>query len=141
MRIDDSNCSIITLLLTLLCCNLQALNHLKSLHLDLPLLLELVCWGSPLCVSDAIIRNARTSLTHYRHLGLIIDQLHSPPKTANTKAPSKGAHKVLETWAFACVQDAIQIDMKQIGKLLRLEANEILEDYFCQLIFARSWKR
>jgi hypothetical protein len=125
---------------------LKALGALRELDLGLGVLLDLVCWGSEQCKVDPVIRTARTALMSYPYLGEIVKRLHTPPGYPPSKSPA-AARTVMEKFAFDCVDDILDNQMKYVGTLLASDRNfdQVSEKFFltinCQTLMAQIKER
>jgi hypothetical protein len=70
---------------------------LATAQLSLADFLYGLSWGSPACISDPVIRGARTQLMESPLLPEILERWCTPPRTKNTKRPrAEGARECLD---------------------------------------------
>lgn len=94
------------------------LHYIRSKDLDLPVLLDMICWGSRGCIKNQAVLIERTRLTKYAHLGDIVSRLHKPP-SFSSKGSGEAASAVLGAWAKEITINQLRKEMKLVKKEMR----------------------
>lgn len=114
---------------------LKVLDYMTELQLDLPLLLDAICWGSSSLTSNPTVRFARTALMVSKQLPQIIKRMHRPPRKDRTGSRTRAGTTALNEWALATVKRLVNKEMRKLDPVFR-ETEQVSEER----LLAVKWK-
>ncbi|KAJ7074429.1 hypothetical protein C8F01DRAFT_1043623 [Mycena amicta] len=102
---------------------LHVLNALEDSGLDVPLFLDILCWGRPCAVRNGRIRYARTALMCSDELPNIVQCCLKPPRwnSSTRKKRATGGRKLLGPIVMRSCIEAVQEEMKTLAPLLETD--------------------
>jgi hypothetical protein len=116
---------------------LDVLEYIKSLQLNLPILLWALCWNEayPDLISNNKARYARTGLTTSELLPGILKLWHHPPRAHNCGVRTEAARQAMEDWAIETVCNVLDRESGDLKGCLELPQ----EDLSQEVLLAINW--
>ena len=93
------------------------LRVMEQLGLNLTLFLDAVSWGDPKCVSNPIIRNARSGLMISTELPTILRRWWRPPRVHGRRV--LGASQAMEDFAQECISQIANKEMEKMAMVFK----------------------
>ena len=91
---------------------------MEDLGLNLTLFLDSVSWGDPKCISNPMIRNARTGLMTSTELPSILRRWWRPPRVqGSSHSRPSGASRVMEDFAHECISHIVNKEIESIAQV------------------------
>ncbi|KAK7018290.1 hypothetical protein R3P38DRAFT_2715514 [Favolaschia claudopus] len=88
------------------------------------------------CVSDKTVQYARSSLMNSEELPRMLERWHSPPRRSGGQRPA-GARKILLDFAFRCISDAVDTEMKVSAPMFLSPPDKLSETHLTDLDFGK----
>ncbi|KAK6978306.1 hypothetical protein R3P38DRAFT_3334310 [Favolaschia claudopus] len=111
---------------------LAVLETLKEQRIDLPIFLDAVTWGDQDCVSNPTVQYARSSLMNSEELPKMLERWYHPPRRSGGRRPA-GARKILLDFAFNCISDTVDTEMKIAAPLFLSPPEDLSEKHLTDL--------
>ncbi|KAK7007149.1 hypothetical protein R3P38DRAFT_2793024 [Favolaschia claudopus] len=113
---------------------LAVLETLKEQKIDLPIFLDAITWGDQDCVSNPTVQYARSSLMNSEELPKMLGRWYHPPRRSGGRRPA-GARKILLDFAFTCISDTVDTEMKIAAPLFLSPPEDLSEKHLTDLDF------
>jgi hypothetical protein len=98
----------------------HVLHVMEELGLNLTLFLDSLSWGDQKCISNPMIRNARTGLMTSAELPSILRRWWRPPRVqGSSHSRPSGASRVMEDFAHECISQKVNKEMESIAQVFK----------------------
>ncbi|KAI0670268.1 hypothetical protein C8Q78DRAFT_1090586 [Trametes maxima] len=101
---------------------------MRSLRLDLPLLLWSMSYNVPELVEDQLVKFERTALLSSSELPSLLRAWHKPPRSHGRGIKSKGGSRAIDVFALERVVSTVRREMVDIGVYMRTEPSDLSAD-------------
>lgn len=114
----------------------SVLDFMKSVDINLPILLWAISWNIPELVSDLNVSAERTALMLSDELPGILAHWRRPPRKHNQGIRTKGAYDTMNKFALESVLELVDNEMGALDDILGSPQNELSEESLLSI----KWK-
>lgn len=101
------------------------LAYMRTLQLDLPLLLWAMSYNVPELVSDELVKFERTALLSSTELLSLLRTWHTPPRGHARGVRSKGASAMLDAYSLELCTATLRTEMGHVGTYMRTRGSDL----------------
>ena len=106
----------------------QVLDFMKSVNINLPILLWAISWNIPELISDPKVSAERTALMLSDELPRILAHWRQPPRRHNTGIRTRAAYITMNRFALDTVLEMVGNEMDALDEIFKSPQEELSEE-------------